>query len=260
MPQNRRTDNRPDLYLFAKPPSCDEPRVAPSIRTWVSVFPNSVPPRHGMAKLATFSLASTTMQSGLGTYVRAHPTHSRPPIYVTAGWIIMCASVRSAVVVAHPPRFDLSYAVCGVKHSHLRIHVYAHARTHTRSRPFTFSHREEEEPPHKCQRPVAEHFLSSISVNKRCRVQWRRFESCWLWNKCPTRDPHNIRARARARVYDLSVFPEEGEGGKWLFATRELPPFAPRRRVSRRRWHFRYPSMDRSWFQTKYVNHTEVFI
>lgn len=179
IPQNCRVDNRPDPYLFAKPPLRDEPRVTPSIGTWISVFPDRAPPRPGMAKLTTFSLASATMQSGLGACVCAcvrvcaHPAHPRPPIYVTAGWIIMCASARSAVVVAHPPRFDLSCVACGVKRSYLRIHVYTRMQTHTRKIAPTLppSPTEEEELPHKCQGPAAEHFLSSISVNKRCRVQ-----------------------------------------------------------------------------------------
>lgn len=246
MPQNRRTDNRPDLYLFAKPLPCDEPRVAPSIRTWVSVFPNSTPPRHGMAKLATFSLASATMQSGLGTCVRAHPTHSRPPIYVTAGWIIMCASARSAVVVAHPPRFDLSCAVCGVKRSYLRIHVYAHA-THTR----------EIAPIHLLPPRRKSHRINVR--DQRLSISYRAFLSisAAAYNDGDSKAAdYEINARlatlttfARARGYDLSVLSWGRRGGEWLFATRELPPFAPRRRVSRRRWHFRYPSIDRSDFR-----------
>jgi len=61
----------------------------------------------------------------------------------------------------------------------------------------------EEEPPHKCQRPAAEHFLSSISVNKRCRA----------YNDGDSKAAdYEINARLTtlgtfARVYDLSVFP-----------------------------------------------------
>jgi len=60
---------------------------------------------------------------------------------------------------------------CGVKRWRLSARGHTDGRTRARGVVRPHSPTEEEEPPHKCQCPAAEHFLSSISVNKRRRAQ-----------------------------------------------------------------------------------------
>lgn len=132
-------------------------------------------------------------------------------------------------------------------------HIHVRARTRSPTHP---SPTEEEEPPHKCQGPAAEHFLSSISVNKRCRVQWRRFESCWLRNKCPIRDPRNTRARSWSLCFSCA----RGKG--WLYAT-PLTSFlrsCAQTTSKPTTLTLSIPVDEEQWFQTEYVSHTKVFV
>lgn len=128
-----------------------------------------------MAKLATFSLASATMQPGIETcmrgcvcartHIQSRPNdirHYRMDNNVCFSPIGGCSSLLTL-------RDSTYRAVLSA-----RTFVPADTRTRVRARarsPTHLSPTEEEEPPHKCQGPAAEHFLSSISVNKRCRVQ-----------------------------------------------------------------------------------------
>lgn len=200
--------------------------------------------RPGMAKLATFSLASATMQSGLGTCVRVPNTlalsdicHCRMDNNVCFSPIGSCRCSPSAI------RPIVHRAV--VLSARTFVYTYTRMQTHTR----------EIAPTHLLPPRRKSHRINVR--DQRLSISYRAFLSisAAAYNDGDSKAAdYEINARLAtlatfARVHDLSVFPgEEGEGG-WLFATRELSPFAPRRRVSRRRWHFRYPSMNRSDFK-----------
>jgi len=174
VPQNRRTDNRPDPIFSRKPPPRGESRSR-SFDRGFGISRQRIPPRPGMAKLATFSLASATMLPGIETcmrgcvcariHIQSRPNdirHYRMDNNVCFSPIGGCSSLLTL-------RDSTYRAVLSA-----RTFVPADTRTRVRARARSPTHpspTEEEEPPHKCQGPAAEHFLSSISVNKRCRVQ-----------------------------------------------------------------------------------------
>lgn len=125
-PQNRRTDSRPYPLSFRETAVARRTaRVAPSIGTWVSVFPDSAPPRPRNGETHNFLISQRDNAVRVRVCVRAPDTFAYPPIYVTAGWIIMCpiGSCR-----AHPPRYRA-------------WHVVLSARTYTHTREIAPTHR-----------------------------------------------------------------------------------------------------------------------
>lgn len=154
VPQNRRTDNRPPIPSFRETGAeARAPEAAPSIaERGFRYFPaaRGGQPRPGMAKLATFSLASATMQPGLGALVRAriHRQASDLPIYMChRRWIIMCerfstigggCRCSSSAIRPIVPLAVLSARTFVARQP--RVRTYIHSRVRARARKHTYIH------------------------------------------------------------------------------------------------------------------------